>query len=70
MADALVVLKTVSSKLGARSGGLTWYFVNSVLQTPVSSIMPTRNGMAARGAMAKAIESFRRKQLFVAVVRR
>ena len=31
--------------------GLTWYLVRSVLQTPVSSIMATRNGMMARVGM-------------------
>ena len=30
---------------------LTWYLVKRVLQTPVSSIMPTRNGIMARAGM-------------------
>jgi hypothetical protein len=29
----------------------TWYFVNNVLHTPVSSIIATRNGTAALTAM-------------------
>jgi hypothetical protein len=29
----------------------TWYLVRSVLQTPVSSIMATRNGIMARAGM-------------------
>jgi hypothetical protein len=30
---------------------LTWYFVRRVLQTPVNSIMATRNGMRARAGI-------------------
>ncbi len=30
----------------------TWYFESNVLQTPLSSIMPTRKGTATRLAMA------------------
>jgi hypothetical protein len=30
---------------------VTWYLVKSVLQTPVKSIMATRNGMMARAGM-------------------
>lgn len=30
---------------------LTWYLVNSVLQTPVNSIIATKNGTAALTAM-------------------
>jgi hypothetical protein len=32
----------------------TWYLVRSVLQQPVNSIMPTRNGTAALTAMMVA----------------
>ena len=33
--------------------GHTWYFDSKVLQTPVSSIIATRNGMTARRAIAR-----------------
>ena len=33
--------------------GITWYFDSKVLQTPVSSIIATRNGMTARRAIAR-----------------
>lgn len=32
--------------------GRTWYLVSRVLQTPVTSIMPTRNGIIALEDMA------------------
>jgi hypothetical protein len=37
---------------------LTWYLVNSVLQTPVNSIIATRNGTAALTAMMGWVELF------------
>lgn len=36
-------------------GERTWYLVKSVLQTPVSSIMATRNGIVARAGMIDPI---------------
>lgn len=35
----------------AKEAQRAWYFVSSVLQTPVRSIMPTRKGMRERGAI-------------------
>lgn len=58
VAGALVVLgasqrERVQAGKGIDEEGRTWYLVRSVLQTPVTSIMATRNGMAALDAMAR-----------------
>jgi hypothetical protein len=34
--------------------GHTWYFVSNVLHTPVSNIIPTRNGITALAGMTGA----------------
>lgn len=75
VADALVILsrnaeyqyvvRVVGNSLEVR----TWYLVRSVLHTPVSSIIPTRNGMAALfammidGAVVVAPEKSRRRRI-------
>jgi hypothetical protein len=35
----------------------TWYFVSRVLQTPVSSIIATKNGTAALDAIFKTVQA-------------
>jgi hypothetical protein len=41
----LVAILTILSLSLSLSIGHTWYFVSRVLQTPVNSIIATRNGM-------------------------
>jgi hypothetical protein len=49
---------------------ITWYLVRRVLQTPVSSIMVTRKGIAAREAMVAVCSGVARRRLGVSLFSR
>lgn len=54
VADALVVLGWLVDALRRRRDGRnTWYLVRRVLQTPVSNIIPTRNGIVVREGIVR-----------------